>query len=120
MTAEELGIAIGVGRQRAGIEKPEIAYTYKVVREKAPNALVFANLGAPQLVKGYGVKEMRKAVEMVEGDALCIHLNGVQECGQVEGERLFSGAMGKIREGVKDLGVAHILNGVGVGISRET
>ena len=120
MAAEELGIAIGVGSQRAGIEKPELAYTYKVVREKAPNALVFANLGAPQLVKGYGVNEMRKAVEMVEADALCIHLNGVQECVQVEGEPLFRGAMEKIREGAKDLGVPIILKETGAGFSRET
>ncbi len=118
--AEELRIAIGVGSQRAGIEKPDLAYTYKIVRDKAPDALVFANLGAPQLVKGYGLKEMRKAVEMVEADALCIHLNSVQECVQVEGEPLFRGAMDKIREGAEQLGVPIVLKETGAGFSHET
>ena len=118
--AEELGIAIGVGSQRAGIEKPELAYTYKIVRDKAPNALVFANLGCPQLVKGYGVKEMRKAVDMVSADALYIHLNSVQECVQVEGEPVFKGAMEKIREGAEELGVPIVLKETGAGFSHET
>jgi len=118
--AEELRIAIGVGSQRAGIEKPELAYTYKIVRDKAPNALVFANLGAPQLVKGYGVDEMKKAVEMVSADALYIHLNSVQECVQVEGEPVFKGAMEKIREGAEQIGVPIVLKETGAGFSYET
>ncbi len=118
--AEDLGVAIGVGSQRAGIEKPELAYTYKVVRERAPNALVFANLGAPQLVKGYGLLEMKKAVEMVKADGLYIHLNSVQESVQVEGEPVFKGAMDKIREGAEELGVPIVLKETGAGFSRET
>ena len=118
--AEELRIAIGVGSQRAGIEKPELAYTYKIVRDKAPNALVFANLGCPQLVKGYGLKEMKKAVDMVGADALYIHLNSVQECVQVEGEPVFKGAMEKIREGAEELGVPVVLKETGAGFSHET
>ena len=118
--AEEMHIAIGVGSQRAGIEKPDLAYTYRVVREKAPNALVFANLGAPQLVKGYGLKQMREAVEMVDADALCIHLNSVQECVQVEGEPVFRGAMEKIQEGAEKLGVPLVLKETGAGFSHET
>jgi isopentenyl-diphosphate Delta-isomerase len=118
--AEQLKVAIGVGSQRAGIEKPDLAYTYKIVRDKAPHALVFANLGAPQLVKGYGLREMRKAVEMVHADALYIHLNSVQECVQVEGEPLFRGALEKIREGAENLGVPIVLKETGAGFSHET
>lgn len=118
--AEELRVAIGVGSQRAGIEKPELAYTYKIVRDKAPNTVVFANLGAPQLAKGYGLKEMKQAVEMVNADGLYIHLNSVQECVQVEGEPVFVGALDKIREGAQDLGVPIILKETGAGFSHET
>ncbi len=118
--AEELKIAIGVGSQRAGIEKPELAYTYKIVRDRAPNALVFANLGGPQLAKGYGLNEMKKAVEMVNADALYIHLNSVQECVQVEGEPVFKGALEKIREGAEKLGVPIVLKETGAGFSYET
>ena len=118
--AEELKIAIGVGSQRAGIEKPELAYTYRIVRQKAPDCLVFANLGAPQLVKGYGLKEMEKAVEMVDADALILHLNSVQECVQVEGEPLFRGAMEKIRDAAEKLSVPIVLKETGAGFSHET
>ncbi len=118
--AEELNIAIGVGSQRAGVEKPELAYTYSIIRERAPHAFVFANLGCPQLVKGYGLKEMKRAVEMVRANALYIHLNGVQECVQVEGEPVFQGALEKIREGAAQLGVPIVMKETGAGFSHET
>ncbi|MHA1859881.1 MAG: type 2 isopentenyl-diphosphate Delta-isomerase, partial [Candidatus Asgardarchaeia archaeon] len=49
--AECSGIAISVGSQRAGIEDERMAYTYSIVRKKAPNALVVGNIGAPQLIE---------------------------------------------------------------------
>jgi len=63
---------------------------------------------------------MRKAVEMVDADALYIHLNGVQECVQVEGEPVFRGAMDKIRDGAEKLGVPIVLKETGAGFSHET
>src|SRR3990172_8263525 len=46
--AAEVGVAMGVGSQRAAIEKPELEPTYAVVKEY-DIPLRFANLGAPQL-----------------------------------------------------------------------
>ena len=48
--AERHGLAMGVGSQRAALREAELAYTYAVVREQAPTALVIGNIGAPQLV----------------------------------------------------------------------
>ncbi|UCE16429.1 MAG: alpha-hydroxy-acid oxidizing protein, partial [Candidatus Bathyarchaeota archaeon] len=52
---EELGLGMGVGSQRAAIDNPKLERTFKVARQKAPTAFLIANIGAPQLVQGYGV-----------------------------------------------------------------
>ena len=63
--AQETGIAMGLGSQRAAIEHPELTPTFQV-RQVAPDILLFANLGAVQLNYGYGITECQRAVEMVE------------------------------------------------------
>src|SRR2546422_2200711 len=89
--AAEAGVAMGVGSQRAALEKPDLAPTYAVVKDyDVP--LVFANLGAPQLVpqagkRAYGVADAKKAVDMIDADALIVHLNFLQEVVQPEGDR---------------------------------
>ncbi|WP_460124098.1 type 2 isopentenyl-diphosphate Delta-isomerase [Stetteria hydrogenophila] len=117
--AERHRIAVGVGSQRAAIENPELADTYSVVREYAPSTVVVANIGAPQLAKGYGVREALKAVEMIEADALAIHLNPAQELFQVEGDRSFRGVYAKIAEIASEAGVPVIVKETGTGIPGE-
>ena len=48
IVAENRGIGLGLGSQRAAIAHPELADTYNVAREYAPNALLLGNIGAPQ------------------------------------------------------------------------
>ncbi len=117
--AEKLGIAMGVGSQRAGIENPRLRRTYEVVREVAPNAFIIANLGAPQLVRGYGVREAREAIEMVEADAIAIHLNPLQESVQPGGDLDFKGVTSKIGRLVAELEVPVIAKETGAGMSME-
>jgi isopentenyl-diphosphate delta-isomerase len=117
--AEKMGIGIGVGSQRIAIEKPETEYTFKIVREKAPNALIFANIGCPQLSLGWGIKEAKKAVEMIKGDALSIHMNPLQEAVQVNGDTNYSGILEKISELSKGIKQPLIMKETGSGISYE-
>jgi len=114
---EELGLGMGVGSQRAAIEDPTVEKTFSIAREEAPNAFIVANLGAPQLAKGYGVKEARKAVEMLEADALAIHLNPLQEAIQPEGETGFKGILNSIEKIAKGLDVPVIVKETGCGIA---
>lgn len=116
---EELGLGMGVGSQRAALEKPRLENTYKVVRKKAPTAFLIANIGAPQLVQGYGVKEAERAVEMIEADALAIHLNPLQEAVQPEGDVNYVGVLRKISEIAERLQVPLIVKETGAGISAE-
>ncbi len=117
--AEEHGIAAGVGSQRAGIERPDLAYTYKVMRDAAPNAFIVANIGAPQLVMGYSLKQVEKAVEMIEADAIAIHLNVGQELYQYEGDPFYEGVIDKIIEIAETLKVPVIVKETGAGLSYE-
>lgn len=117
--AEALGIAMGVGSQRAAIEAPALATTYQV-RRVAPHVVLWANLGAVQLNYGYGVTECRRAVEMIQADALILHLNLLQELLQEGGNHDFRGLLPKIAEVCRRVGVPVIVKEVGWGISPGT
>ncbi len=117
--AQECGITMGVGSQRAAIEHPEQAATFQV-RRAAPDILLFANLGAVQLNYGYGIDECHRAVDMIEADALILHLNPVQEAVQDAGDTNFAGLAKKIEEICKKMEVPVIAKEVGWGISERT
>ena len=114
--AQALGCAIGVGSQRAGLEDPSLAGHF-AVRDVAPDVLLFANLGAVQLNYGFGPGECRRAVEMIEADALFLHLNPLQEALQPEGNRDFSGLLRKIEAVCTLSDVPVVVKEVGCGIS---
>ena len=114
--AQSRGIAMGVGSQRAALLDPGLADTFRV-RTVAPDILLFANLGAVQLNYGFGVDEMRRAVEMVDADALFLHFNPLQEAVQKEGDRNWSRLLGKIETAVRALDVPVVAKEVGNGIS---
>ncbi|MEI2691834.1 MAG: hypothetical protein V9H69_19885 [Anaerolineae bacterium] len=67
--AQARGIAMGLGSQRAGLEIAATVRSFQVRRD-APDILLLANLGAVQLNKGYSVEHCRRAVAMIEADAL--------------------------------------------------
>ena len=116
--AQETRVVMGIGSQRAAIENPELAETFKI-RRYAPDILLFANLGAVQLNYAYGVDECKKAVDMVEADALILHLNALQEAVQPEGQGHFAGLLSKIEKVCRALTVPVIAKEVGWGISAR-
>ena len=117
--AQECRVAMGVGSQRAALEHPEQAKTFQV-RRVAPDILLFANLGAVQLNYGYGIDECRKAVDMIQADALTLHFNPLQEAVQDAGDTNFANLTKKIEEVCKRMEVPVIAKEVGWGISERT
>jgi isopentenyl-diphosphate delta-isomerase len=116
--AQACEVAMGVGSQRAAIEHPELAESFRV-RKTAPDILLFANLGAVQLNYRYGVDECRRAMEMIDADALILHLNPLQEALQPEGDTRFAALTEKIEMVCRTLGKPVIAKEVGWGISRQ-
>jgi isopentenyl-diphosphate delta-isomerase len=117
--AERTGVALGVGSQRKALEDPAQAETFKV-RAVAPTTPLLANLGAVQLNYGMGVRECRQAVDMIDADALVLHLNPLQEALQPEGQTNFSGLLPKIGAVVRELGAPVVVKEIGCGISGAT
>jgi isopentenyl-diphosphate delta-isomerase len=117
--AQEMKIAMGVGSQRAALERPEQAKTFQV-RRAAPDILLFANLGAVQLNYGYGIDECRRAIDMIEADALIFHFNPLQEAVQDAGDTNFEGLAKKVEEVCRKLEIPVIAKEVGWGISERT
>jgi isopentenyl-diphosphate Delta-isomerase len=117
--AEQTGIAMGVGSQRAASEQAELADTFRV-RKVAPHALLFANLGAVQLNYGYGSEQCQRAVDMIEADALILHFNALQEAVQPDGDTRFAGLLAKVESVCRALPVPVIAKEVGWGFSERT
>jgi isopentenyl-diphosphate delta-isomerase len=116
---EELELGMGVGSQRAAIENKKFEGTFAITRKKAPTAFLIANVGGVQLAHGYGIKEVKKAIEMIDADAIAIHLNPLQEAIQPEGQTNFEGVLEKIREIAEELDKPVIAKETGAGISAE-
>jgi isopentenyl-diphosphate delta-isomerase len=117
--AATAGIAIGIGSQRAAIDRPALAGSFRI-RRYAPEALIFANLGAVQLNYGYGLDECRRALDMINADALILHLNPLQEALQVGGNTDFVNLAPRIENICRHIGVPVVVKEVGWGMSDRT
>lgn len=116
---EQLGLGMGVGSQRAALEDKKVEETFAIARKKAPKAFLIANIGGVQLKNGYGVQEIQKVVDMIDADAVAIHLNALQETAQPEGQTNFSNVLQKIREVAKEIDKPVIAKETGAGIAFE-
>ncbi|MBI2822375.1 MAG: type 2 isopentenyl-diphosphate Delta-isomerase [Acidobacteria bacterium] len=118
-TAAALGLGMGLGSQRAGLKNKDLAGTYSIARKLAPSAFLMANIGAAQLAAGLTASEVMQIVDMIEANALVIHLNPLQELVQPEGEAKFKGVWVRIAELANRLTIPVVVKEVGAGISGE-
>jgi len=122
--AERYGLALGVGSQRAAIVNPDLASTYAVTRENAPNAFLIANIGAPQLIAQsrhdpFTLQQVRSAIDMIEADALAVHMNSLQEAAQPEGDRRAFGGAAALKALAQQIEIPIIGKETGAGVCRE-
>src|SRR5207237_136404 len=119
--AEEAGVAFGVGSMRILLEQPDLLATFAVKPARPP--LLAANLGAQQLVQR-GTGAALRVMEMLEADAIAIHLNAAQELVQAGGDRDFRGCLDAIGELVAKVGAERVIVketgcGIGPAVLRE-
>ncbi|GAA0481208.1 type 2 isopentenyl-diphosphate Delta-isomerase [Salinibacillus aidingensis] len=115
MAAHEKNIAIAVGSQMSALKDEEEKNTYEVVRREHPNGIVIANVGSEATLE-----QAKRAIDMVEANALQIHLNVMQELIMPEGDRDFSERLRNIEDIVSNISIPVIIKEVGFGISKET
>lgn len=79
-------LAMAVGSQSIAIKYPELAEGFRQVRQHNPQGFILANLGAH-----HGLEAAQRAVEMLQADALELHVNVAQELTmrESEGDRSF-------------------------------
>jgi len=117
--AQHLGIALAVGSQRIALESNADLGLDRDLRRRAPDALILANLGAVQFVRGYGLDQARRAVEMIGADGLILHLNPLQEAVQPEGDRDWRGVEAAIAAVAEAFPGRLVIKETGAGLSRD-
>lgn len=117
IAARETGVPIATGSMSAYFADEAVADTFSVLRRENPDGFVMANINA-----NASVEKARRAVDLLEADALQIHLNVIQETVMPEGDRSFSSWGPQIEKIADAVGpdVPVIVKEVGFGLSRET
>lgn len=113
--AEELGLAFGLGSQRAMLKRPAARASYQV-RAGAPSVLLLGNLGVVQATQ-MSSAEAEDLVGAVGADALCVHLNPAMELIQSDGDRDFRGGLATLARLSSELSVPVIAKETGSGLS---
>lgn len=119
--AEHFGLPMGVGSQRLALFDDTVRQSF-MVRRWAKTTMVFANLGAAQLMGEDACALAMRAVDMIEADALFIHINPLQEACQKNGDTNWVGMLTAIERVVATLkqhGVPVLAREVGFGISQK-
>lgn len=117
--AQETRVALGVGSQRITLENSDASESFKIVRQHAPDAVIFANMAAVQLNYGCNSAEYQRVIDLIQADGLYLHLNPLQEAMQQGGDTNFSGLLPKIEQLVKKLSVPIFVKEVGHGLSLQ-
>jgi isopentenyl-diphosphate delta-isomerase len=115
--AQTLGIAFGVGSQRAMAVHPDLEATFQV-RDAAPDVFLIGNLGVVQ-ARELGAARVAELAASIGADAIAIHLNPAMELIQADGDRDFSGAVDTIAALVAALEIPVIAKETGCGLSAE-
>ena len=118
LAAQELGLGLMLGSQRVMLERPETLASFQV-REVAPDILLIGNLGAAQLLRGYGEAQVTRAIERVGADALALHANPLQEATQLGGDTDWRGVIARFEQVVPGVAYPVLLKEVGHGLSGE-
>ncbi len=116
--AARVGVAFGVGSQRAMAEHPALEPTFQV-RDVAPDVVLIGNLGVVQAAQ-LGVDRVAELAARIGADAMAIHLNAGQEMIQAHGDRDFRGGLDTIRRVLDALGargVPVLVKETGCGLS---
>lgn len=115
IAARETGVPIASGSMHAYFKDPSCVETFRVLRRENPDGFVMANVNATA-----SVDNAQRAIDLLQADALQIHINTAQETAMPEGDRSFASWVPQIEKIAAAVGVPVIVKEVGNGLSRQT
>lgn len=115
IVARETGLSMASGSVSITMKETKAKESFEIIRKENPAGFVMANLGAH-----HSLENAKRAVDLLEANALQIHLNIPQEVVMPEGDRDFTMWSKNIEDIVRHLSVPVIVKEVGFGMSRET
>lgn len=115
IVARETGLAMASGSVSGALSDANVKNSYTIIRKENPDGFVMANLGAH-----HPIENAKRAVDLLQADALQIHLNVPQEIVMPEGDRDFTNWSKNIETIVRELSVPLIVKEVGFGMSSQT
>lgn len=113
--AQTFDLAISVGSQHVALDEPQLRDTFTIIRETYPDAFIIGNVSA-----NASVEEAKRAIAMLDANALGIHINVAQELTMDEGDRDFAAWSSNIKAIVEAVDVPVIVKEVGFGMSHQT
>lgn len=117
--AEHVGCGLALGSIRPALENHRVRDSFLVAREKAPSAVILANLGIAQVIETRSLDKLVSFCDDLKADALIIHLNPLQEAFQPEGDTQFRGALAAIKRFINEFPLPIIIKEVGQGLSLD-
>lgn len=111
-------IPFALGSMRALLENQDLLSTFDV-RDQLHGVPLLANIGAVQLNEGVTPDDCTRLVDLVQADALVLHLNVLQELLQPEGNHNWRGLLPKIESLTRSLSVPVLVKEVGYGLSSS-
>lgn len=112
--SSELNIPVSSGSMGVYFRLPQTEDSFTVLRSNNPDGFVMANVSGKA-----NVEQAQQAVDLINANALQIHLNALQELAMPEGDRTFYWK-DNIQAIVKNLSVPVIVKEVGFGMTKET
>ena len=94
--AAKTGVAIASGSLSAALQNNALSATFSVIRSENTRGFVMANVSA-----GTSQSDAMRAVEMLQANALQVHLNAAQELVMPEGDRDFRNWLKNIEQIVR-------------------
>ena len=120
IAAEKYGIGMMIGSQRAALEHSSVRSTFKIARDSAPDITLISNIGMAQIVEMENLSQINDAIQLIEADALAVHLNPLQEIIQTEGQPRFVDGLDRLKKLIDICQVPLIIKETGAGLSQET
>ena len=111
----------GTGSLRREVESLDTYWldAWKDFRHRHPKLVIHANIGISQLLY-VSFDNLKRVIDVLQAEALAVHLNPLQECLQTEGTPKFRGSLKALEKLCAQASYPVVLKETGSGFSKST